>query len=257
MNEDVEFINGLGSIENDEEFLGKIKRNAKKVKKAMKSTAKKASSKASAKVNVMATMASASSMSGKEMSSMVNMLSADLQEGLKNGNKQFVDATIYTTKAVAGVNKVRIFEDSDDKVIGVCNIAKAKLEKNEVFCLSAIQVLFATHASSDDLTPANVATLDWSEIPAQMQAGEFTFRAGTQVLFDRFSTQVFKNFHTNVTASASESSFGQGELGYYKLANPKLIRTQEALDMFVEWAGNAPSHGFVKVVLYGTKIMSK
>lgn len=263
MNEDVELINGLGSIESDEEFLGKVKKNTKKVKSAMKSTAKKAASKTSTKVNVTATTASAASASGKEMGAMVSMLSNDLQEGLKNGSKQLVDATIYTVKALNG-NKLRVFEDSDDKKIGVCNIAKAKLEKNEVFCLSAIQVLYGTTTSADTYG----TNVDWGEIPSKLQAGEFTFRAGTQVLFDRFSTQVFKNHKvdrniTPATASlpSSESAvaFGQGEFGFYKLANPKLIRTQEALDMFVEWNDTiAPdNYAFVKVILYGTKIMSK
>ena len=127
--EDIDYVNGLGATESDEEFLGKIKRNTKKAKTAMRNTAKAAKAgKKSTKVsvNVPATAASAS---GKEMAAMTSMLSPELQEGLKSGSKQMVDATIYVTKFVGGKSNVRMFEDSDDKLIGVSNISKAKLEK--------------------------------------------------------------------------------------------------------------------------------
>lgn len=259
--EDIDYVNGLGATESDEEFLGKIKRNTKKAKTAMRNTAKAAKAgKKSTKVsvNVPATAASAS---GKEMAAMASMLSPELQEGLKNGSKQMVDATIYAVKCVTGKDNVRMFEDSDDKLIGVSNISKAKLEKNEVFCLSAIQFLYGTHASSDTPSRDIVKAIDWKEIPAALQNGEFTFRAGTKTLFDRMAMQVFKNHTTdNIQASSANVggvAYGQGELGFYKLANPKLIRTQEALDLFPEWsAATGDSHAFLKVVLYGSKIMS-
>lgn len=258
MREDIDLIEGLGAIENDEEFLGKIKRNAKRTKTAMRNTAKAAKRGGKTTVNVPATAASAS---GKEMAAMTSMLSSELQDGLKSGSKQMVDATLYIVKSTNAKNNVRVFEDQDDKIIGVSNISKAKLEKNEVFCLSAIQVLYAEHATADVPSQENVAALEWGEIPAKMQNGEFTFRAGTQTLLDRMSMQVFKNHKTdNIQASSANVggvAYGQGELGFFKLANPKLIRTQEALDMFMEFAGNNAAHSFVKVILYGTKIMSK
>ncbi len=259
MSEEFDLIEGLGAMESDDDFLGRIKRNTKKVKNAMRKTAKAAMSgkKAKVSVNVPATAASAS---GKEMAAMTSMLSPELQEGLKSGSKQMVDATIYVTKFVGGKSNVRMFEDSDDKLIGVSNISKAKLEKNEVFCLSAIQVLFGT-AAADTLDQSNIAPIEWKEIPAALQNGEFTLRAGVQTLFDRMSNQIFKNHNTDTIQGASAAvggvAYGHGEIGFYKLANPKLLKTQEALDMFVEWAAAAPAHTFVKVVLYGTKIMSK
>lgn len=261
MSEEFDLIEGLGAIESDDDFLGRIKRNTKKVKNAMRKTAKaakKAGKAKSVKVNVPATAASAS---GKEMAAMVSMLTPELQEGLKNGSKQMVDATIYVTKFVGGKSNVRMFEDSDDKLIGVSNISKAKLEKNEVFCLSAIQVLFGA-AAGDTLDQSNIAPIVWKEIPAALQNGEFTLRAGVQTLFDRMSNQIFKNHNVDNVENATPAvvggvAYGHGEIGFYKLANPKLLKTQEALDMFVEWAAAAPAHTFVKVVLYGTKIMSK
>ena len=257
--EDIDYVNGLGATESNEEFLGKIKRDPKKAKTAMRNTAKAAKTgkkSTQVSVNVPATAASAS---GKEMAAMTSMLSPELQEGLKSGNKQMVDATIYVTKFVGGKSNVRMFEDSDDKLIGVSNISKAKLEKNEVFCLSAIQVLFGT-AAADTLDQSNIAPIEWKEIPAALQNGEFTLRAGVQTLFDRMSNQIFKNHNVDTvsaTAVVGGVAYGHGEIGFYKLANPKLLKTQEALDMFVEWAAAAPAHTFVKVVLYGTKIMSK
>ena len=106
--EDIDYVNGLGATESDEEFLGKIKRNTKKAKTAMRNTAKAAKAgKKSTKVSVNVP-ATASSASGKEMAAMASMLSPELQEGLKNGSKQMVDATIYAVKCVTGKDNVRI-----------------------------------------------------------------------------------------------------------------------------------------------------
>ena len=265
--EDIEFVNGLGATESDEEFLGKIRRNTKKARTAMRNTAKAAKAKAGRKstkvsVNVPATAASAS---GKEMAAMASMLTPELQEGLKKGSIRMADATIYVVKPINAVKNVRMFEDSDDKLIGVCNISKAKLEKNEVMCLSAIQVLYGVSQLSTPaatLSQENVATIDWGEIPTAVQSGEFTFRAGGNTKLDRVSMQVFKNHKVDAVNDttnhyASATSYGQGEMGFYKLANPQLIKTQEAIDMFVEWAANAPANSFLKVILYGTKLMSR
>lgn len=261
--EDIDYVNGLGATESNEEFLGKIKRDPKKAKTAMRNTAKAANAgKKSTKVsvNVPATAASAS---GKEMAAMSSMLTPELQEGLKNGSKRMADATIYVVKPINAAKNVRMFEDSDDKLIGVSNISKAKLEKNEVMCLSAIQVLYGVSklsTPSATLSQENVATIDWGELPAAVQSGEFTFRAGGNTMLDRISMQVFKNHKVDTvsaTAVVGGVAYGQGEMGFYKLANPQLIKTQEALDMFVEWAAAAPANSFLKVILYGTKLMSR
>lgn len=255
--EDIDYVNGLGMTESDDDFLGKIKKNTKKAKTAMRNTAKAAKANKKVSINVPAT---ASSGSGKEMAAMVSMLSKDIQEGLKNGTKKLADAAIYVVKAVKDAKNVKMFEDSDDKQIGISNISKAKLEKNEVLCLSAIQVLYGVGASAT-LTPENVATIDWGELPSEIQNGEFTFRSSSETLLDHLSMQIFKN-HKVSEIQASDANvggvaFGQGEVGFYKLANPQPIRTQEALDMFVEWGKTITANGFIKVVLYGTKIMSK
>ena len=259
LREDVNYIEGLGAIEDQEEFLGKIKANAKRTRNAMRNTAKAAKNAGKAKsvkVNVPATAASAS---GKEMAAMVSMLNPELQEALKKGTKKLADAAIYVVKSVKDAKNVKMFEDSDDKQIGVSNISKAKLEKNEVLCLSAIQVLYGVGETAN-LTPENVATIDWGELPSEIQNGEFTFRSSSTTLLDHLSNQIFKNHKVSEIQASSANvggvAFGQGEVGFYKLANPSLISTQEAIDMFVEWGKTISANGFIKVVLYGTKIMN-
>lgn len=184
-------------------------------------------------------------------------LSSDMQAGLLNGRYQLVDSVIYNTKAIGGQNNIRMFDDADDKIIGVGNISRGKLEKNEVFLLSAIQLLIATApakggSGSDANDPAftevtrqNMARLEWDVVDKNVRAGEHTFRAGTQTLLDRVCNEVF--------AYEGDSH----EKGLYKLANPKLIRTQEALDLFIEFAEVAPAGTFLRVVMYGSKVMNK
>ena len=51
-------------------------------------------------------------------------LSSDMQAGLLNGRYQLVDSVIYNTKAIGGQNNIRMFDDADDKIIGVGNISR-------------------------------------------------------------------------------------------------------------------------------------
>ncbi len=261
MNEDyMETINGLASVTSEEEFLGKVNANPKKamkaVKKAAKTTAKaktavkKANTTAAAAATV-STVASPTAGSRAEFQARMHNLTADLQEGLKKGKKQLVDATLYNVKSISGNKNIRMFEDSDDKLVGISNVSRAKLEKDEVFLLSGIQLLYGVGASADR-NQSNVGAIGWKELSKEIVNGEFTLRAGTQTILDRQSTSVFKN-HMIETVGVH----GEGVNGFYKLANPKLIRTQEAIDMFLEWAEPAESNAFLKVVLFGSKIMSK
>ncbi|NCB08790.1 MAG: hypothetical protein EOM73_11560, partial [Bacteroidia bacterium] len=78
----------------------------------------------------------ATAQSRAEMLDKFALLPKEIQAGLSSGKLQMTDHVIYATKSVSGATTVKLFEDSDSRMVGVCNISKAKMEKNEYFLLS-------------------------------------------------------------------------------------------------------------------------
>ena len=196
-----------------------------------------------------------------EMQARMNLLSPALKQGLAKGTHQFVDATIYNIKSIAAETRVRLYEDTELKEVGARNISGGKLDKGEVFLLHGIRVLVGTGTAKTN-TAADIATVtNWKELPAEM-IGELDFRADGRLVLDSFAIQNFVHYShhetlmNNGTADVTAYTYatGSGDLGYVKLANPKLLSTQTQLDMEVEWAKAGAENTFIKVELIGTKV---
>lgn len=258
--EETEFDNFEGLVEgmSDEEFLGAIRRNPRRYRKAIVRRHK------TRNVGAMTPPKSEKTASRAEFESRFNLLSKDLKAGLRSKQLQLVDSKIYTVKTISEVNRALIFEDDDQKAIGVRNISQGKLPKDEVFLLSAIQVLYGVGTGKNE-TQTDVATVtEWTEIPALLQSGEFNLTANRKSLIDAMPMSVFANHsHSagiikNDAGSENVGGFGyatgEGAPGYFKLANPKLIETQTSIEMPMEWAAAAAEYAFVKVIFHGTKV---
>lgn len=198
-----------------------------------------------------------------QMESRFSMLGKDLRQGLLKKTHQLVDGTIYNVKSVDGVKRVIFFEDDERKDIGLRNISNGKLDKNEVFLLSHIRILYGVGTSKEE-TATGVATVtEWREIPANM-IGEINFRADGRLVFDKMALQDYVHYERNEitvqNAAGSENvggygyAAGQGRPGLRKLDNPKLLPTQTQLEMEIEWGAAAPEYAFLKVELIGSKV---
>jgi hypothetical protein len=165
------------------------------------------------------------------------MLPKEIQMGLANKNLQVVDAAYYVTKSVAASKIAKMLKDDDNKVIGQSNISSAKLEKGNVLLLSGI-ILLAGVAEAGK----TVADVNFDILPAVIRNGEFEFKANGTTLIPATSCEVFNT--TNMTIRK----------GLFRLDNPKIINDQQAMELNIEWATNAPDATFIKAILVGTSV---
>jgi hypothetical protein len=247
MNENISFEGFLGM--NDTELLAVVQRNPRAVKNLISTAAKTANP---------ATTPQAASRN--EFMEKISMLNPEIQAGLKAKTLQLSDTAIYITKSVSGAKTIKMFQDADNKIVGVSNISSGKLEKGEVFLCSGIQLLYGVGTGTAETQAGVAAVTGWGLIPLVIENGEFSFRASGKNLIDRMSLNVFRNFYTETVSNATPAivggvNYGDGMPGFYKFANPKLIETQQPIEFNLEWCAAATTNAYLKAVLIGTKVM--
>lgn len=157
-----------------------------------------------------------------EMEKHFGELPAHIKAGLKKGELRLADTVIYSIKPVTS-KTIKVFETQDDKQVGLRNISNAKLPKNQALLVSGIILLAGV---SVDATPDKVMATEYTfleDIPA-IANGEFSLKSNKkQVVPDGTSNNVFKT-----------ENFRHVPMGYYKLANPRVIHDDILVEMTVE-----------------------
>lgn len=164
-------------------------------------------------------------------------LPVETRKGLLNKQKQLVDTALYVVKDISGSKLVKMLQDDDNKVVGMSNISGGKLEKGNFFTLKGIQLLYGVAGENESFESVNYGVL-----PDFIRNGEFEFTANGSVLIPSMSLEAF-----NTTGM-------QIRTGYKELVNPKMIETQQPLELEAEWALHAPSKAYLKVVFWGTSV---
>ncbi|MDD3686728.1 MAG: hypothetical protein PHE56_08170, partial [Bacteroidales bacterium] len=197
-----------------------------------------------------------------EMEARFALLPEHVKKGLMAGDYQLSDHTIVGTKSVSRAKTVKMFEESDAVITGLCNLNQAKLGKNEYFLLSGMVLLHGVSTGGPELTQTNISEIpNWDIIPHNIANGEFEVGANGKTLFKQLSTRPFANFIKN-TGSISNSTpeivggygyaFGEGQPGFVKFANPKLIEPMDPIKVPIEWIAAADENAFLRIELYGT-----
>lgn len=173
-------------------------------------------------VNKLTSPAPASKGSRAEMEKHFAELPKHIQEGLRKGELRLADTVIYSIKGVTS-KTIKIFETQDDKEIGLRNISNAKLPKNQAFLVSGIILLagVAADATKDKIMATQYSHLE--DFPSIVN-GEFSLKSNKKLLVpDGTSNNVFKT-----------KTFNAVPVGYYKLANPRLIHDDILVEMTIE-----------------------
>ncbi len=161
-------------------------------------------------INKLSSTGMASRGSRAEMEKHFSELPPYIKEGLSKGDLRLADTVIYSIKVVNS-KTIKLFETQDDKQIGLRNISNAKLPKNQALLVSGVVLLAGTSADAtvDNIMSTNYIGLE--NFPG-LATGETDLKANKKQIFPETSNVVFKtgNFHNT-------------PLGYYKLANPRLI----------------------------------
>lgn len=173
--------------------------------------------------------------------------------------KQVVDHAIYATKLVGQVTSFyELFKQSDTPYVGLTNLTNAKLNPDEYFALTAIQLQYAVAAGTSD---AQVAAATYGVIPDAVKNGEFSLLCDKRVILDVMSSEVFHNAgvaigDTNASA-ATPVTYTMTECGIFELDAPKLLNPQEVIKMELKFAAAlASANSCLKVTLRGAKIVA-
>jgi hypothetical protein len=217
-------LTGLDSIEEQEELLGRLWRNPKTRRRVVKKMFSPRRAPAQGRMN-----------SRDDFQRRFAQLPVDTRKGLLNRSKQLVDTALYVTKEISGSKMAKMLQDDDNKVIGKSNISGGKLEKGNFFTIKGIQLIYGVAAETEDYKNVNFGVL-----PDFIRNGEFEFVANGSILIPSMSLEVFNTAGMNIRT------------GYFELVNPKMIETQQPMDLEIEWGANAPDRSYLKAVLHGT-----
>lgn len=194
-----------------------------------------------------------------ELINRLNQVDKSIARGLMNGTLQLVDTELFVARQVGAATNVKMLQDGDTKQfslgtqIGMIN--GAKLEKGEVFMLTALQLLHGINAT--------LKSTVFSQLEEAMRTGQFEMKANGKTLIPWTSLDVFMP-NVSITKEDTTNKFGyayvQGDtkkrIGYYELANPKLIKSQYAMEFNLEWANAATANTNLKVVLIGSRVFT-
>jgi hypothetical protein len=192
-------------------------------------------------ISKLANPGSPSKGSRAEMEKFFGELPAHIKEALIKGDLRLADAVVYSIKQITS-KTTKMFETQDTKAIGLTNISNAKLPKNQAFLVSGIVILCGT---SVDTTKDKIMAADYRAIenyPA-LCTGEVNLKANKKQILPETSCYLFKT-----------SNFHNTPIGYYKLANPRLIMDDVLIELTIELGtmDGLPANAFVFAALHGT-----
>lgn len=192
-------------------------------------------------INKMSSTGAASKGSRAEMEKFFGELPPHIKEALARGELRLADSTIYSIKPVTS-KTIKMFETQDDKEIGLRNVSNAKLPKNQAFLVSGIYLLAGTSA---DGTKDKIIATEFKGLENfhSIANGEFSLKSNKKQIVPETANTVFKT-----------SAYHQVPLGYYKLANPRLIQDDILIEMTIELGTmeGIPANTYIFAGLHGT-----
>ncbi|MES2565481.1 MAG: hypothetical protein V4565_01365 [Bacteroidota bacterium] len=156
-----------------------------------------------------------------EMEKHFGELPAHIKSALAKGDLRLADTIVYSIKPVNS-KTIKLFETQDVKEVGLRNISNAKLPKNQALLVSGIVLLASipADATHDKIIGSKFVALE--DFPA-IANGEFSLKANKKIIIPETSVAAFKT-----------SNMQTVPLGYYKLANPRLIHDDILVEFTVE-----------------------
>ncbi len=192
-------------------------------------------------INKLASTGSVSKGSRAEMEKHFAELPQSIKDGLVRGDLRLADNIIYSIKPITS-KTIKLFETQDDKEIGLRNISNAKLPKNQALLVSGVYILagVAADATKDKIIATGFKGLE--DFPA-IANGEFNLKSNKKQIVPETSNVIFKT-----------SNNRNVPMGYYKLANPRIIQDDELVEFTIELGSvdGIPANTYVYAALHGT-----
>jgi hypothetical protein len=232
MLENIEEYNNAGALLGvdgnfDEELLGQLKRVNPIQRQKI--------------VNKITSSGARSRGSRGEMEKHFAELPAHIKSGLARGELRLADSMIYSIKPVSS-KTIKLFETQDDKETGLRNVSNAKLPKNQAMLVSGIVILIG---KADGNTKDKIIATKFGKIedyPA-IANGEFNLKCNKKQIVPETPNVIFKT-----------DQLHRVPVGYYKLANPRLIHDDMLIELVIELGSmeGIPENTFIYAGLHGT-----
>lgn len=171
-----------------------------------------------------------------EMEGKAFLLPKEIGDGLIKKRLQMADTRFYVIKDIAGKNTIDIFQGTDNKAVGLGNLANQKLEKDNWFLLSGARVLTAVNVDKESATfgePANYVI-----------NGEWELESGQKKVIGLMAADCFD------TRNRTDR-----QIGTYKFDSVKIIEPQVEIKMPMKFSYAAPAQSWVKIVFIGTSVI--
>lgn len=172
-------------------------------------------------INKLVSPPPASKGSRAEMEKHFKELPPHIKAALSKGELRLADTIIYSIKP-ANSKTIKMFETQDDKEIGIRNISNAKLQKNQCLLVSGI-ILLAANSADATKDKIMASAYDKIETFPAIANGEFSLKANKKQIVPETSNSVFKTANLHLVP-----------VGYYKLANPRLIVDDVLIELTIE-----------------------
>lgn len=230
--ENIEEYNNAGALLGidgnfDEELLGALKRANPIQRQKL--------------VNKITSTGARSRGSRAEMEKHFAELPAHIKSGLSKGELRLADSVIYSIKPVSS-KTIKLFETQDDKEVGLRNISNAKLPKNQSMLVSGIILLVGKAESNNKDKIIGTKFSKIEDYPA-IANGEFSLKCNKKQIVPETPNVIFKT-----------DQLHRVPVGYYKLANPRLIQDDMLIEMVIELGSmeGIQENTFIYAGLHGT-----
>ena len=114
---------------------------------------------------------------------LLHLLPPDIQTAVRNGQLQLVDEVLYSIKKIGGFRDHELMESGDNKLIGMTNVDKQKIEANKWTLLVGIQLLSGV--------AANPPETEFDVCDKKILNGEFELEVGNTVIVPNISCAIF------------------------------------------------------------------
>ena len=149
-------------------------------------------------------------------------LPAHVKTQLAQGDLRLADTIVFSIKPTSS-KTIKMFESSDTKAVGLRSLSEGRLQKSQVLLVSGI-ILLAGVAGGDTTDFAMITNFAKIESIPALANGEFSLKANKKIIVpEGTSNRVF-----------CTDNYNGVPFGYYKLANPRLIHDDVAIEMVIE-----------------------
>ena len=184
----------------------------------------------------------------------------DLRQQILMGNVLLTDASVQTTKNGSNRTQINMFENTDEREVGVNTLSKSMLQKGQYFLVSSITILGASlYGTAANPTAAIVRGSVEERDTIKKQEFVSLDAAGNQSALCIVANGELRVRVRNkdVVSGLAIHRFVQDNnaftpVGTLMLDTPFFIRSQEPIEVILELPTAAKENTFVRVLLNGT-----